>query len=201
MNATDLPGAAQVTATPRSVTALRQTRPWTRQLPREAASGIVQFSALTQEEATLRPSAQPTPVTRTASTPFPAAPHAFARVPAGAPEGAAPVDSVLAGTVVSVPVSSEEEPQPANAAAVARTTAIRVIDARKGFTAANLARELESAGDRFVEHRLCQRAGEGVLLARVVGADQAPGADHGLGAMAETGLGPRRLDPEAAKGP
>jgi hypothetical protein len=59
------PGAAQVTAMPRSVTAPRQVSPPNLQEVREAPAGAEQLLVRPQAAATVRPEAQGSPVTRT----------------------------------------------------------------------------------------------------------------------------------------
>src|SRR3954470_22122675 len=110
MKATERPGAAQVTATPRSVTSPRQTNLPSLQNIREAFSGAVQLPFLCQPETSERPSSQETPVTRTPPL-EPVAPQPLALTPIGPLPGVVEVEAC--GAVVSpVPVSSEEEPQP-----------------------------------------------------------------------------------------
>ena len=75
---------------------------------------------------------------------------------------------------------------------------------------ANLAGVREGAGDRGVEHRLGQAAGEGVLLARVVTAEQCPAPTRASAPCPKRGRGrgtsapsPRsaRSEPSQAKEP
>src|SRR6476469_3880454 len=107
MKATERPGAAQVTATPRSVTAPRQMNPPTLQDIREAPSGAEQPVFLCQPATSERPNSQETPVTRTS----PLEPVA-SQLLALTPTGASCPGVVEVGAVVSLApvVSSEEEP-------------------------------------------------------------------------------------------
>ncbi len=89
MKATERPGAAQVTATPRSVTALRQMNPPTLQDIREALAGNEQSPFFCQPVTSERPSSQETPVTRT-SPPEPMTSQLVDRTPTGAPAHSPP---------------------------------------------------------------------------------------------------------------
>lgn len=126
MKATERPGAAQVTATPRSVTAPRQMNLPSLQDPREAFLGAEQSLFLCQPATSERPSSQETPVTRTSPLePLPS--QSFALTPIGAsPAGV--VEGEAGGTVISLaPVVSSEEPQPAAAIAARMASAAIAI--------------------------------------------------------------------------
>src|SRR5215203_4277635 len=62
------------------------------------------------------------------------------------------------------------------------------------------ARELAGASEDVPEHRLGQDPGEGVLLARVVAAEQDVRADVRLRGVGEARLGPRDLVPASGDG-
>jgi hypothetical protein len=127
MKATERPGAAQVTATPLSVTAPRQMNLPSRQDVREAPSGAEQSPFLCQPATSERPSSQETPVTRTSPVePVPSQPFALTPIGASCPG----VVEVEAGGAVVSPepvVSSEEEPQPAAAIATTMTSEASAI--------------------------------------------------------------------------
>src|SRR4051794_36997110 len=169
---------------------------------REASVGFEQALFLYQPATSERPSSQEAPVTRTWPV-DPPPPQPFARAPTGAScPGVVEVEA--RGAVVSLApvVSSEEGPQPA--AAIATTTASvasTIMYEQRRRIGANLAGAAEGAGDRGIEHRLGQAAGEGVLLARVVAADQGPAADAGLGLMAEPRPRPRYVGAQPAQSP
>jgi hypothetical protein len=125
MKATERPGAAQVTATPRSVTAPRQTNVPSLQNIREAFSGAVQSPFSCQPETSERPSSQETPVTRTPLLEPPS--QALALTPTGAScPGAVEVEAGGAALSPAL-VSSEEDPQPAAAIASATASAASPI--------------------------------------------------------------------------
>src|SRR3954454_13640668 len=100
MKATERPGAAQVTATPRSVTALRQMNLPSLQDVLEAPSGAEQRRSLCQPATSERPSSQETPVTRT-SPPDELPSQTLALTPIGA-SGPGVVEVEADGAVVSL---------------------------------------------------------------------------------------------------
>ncbi len=113
--ATELPGRAQLTATPRSLAAPRQRYSPTVQEKRDSPAGLEQPGAFAQEATTPRPMSQPTPVTRSCSVPATVvSPQLRAEAPGGA-------FGVVARAVGSPPPDSvespPEEPQPPIAAA------------------------------------------------------------------------------------
>ena len=201
MKATERPGAAQVTATPRSVTAPRQMNLPSLQDVREAPSGAEQSPFLYQPATSERPSSQETPVTRTSPL-EPAASQLLALTPIGAScPGVRRGGRARSSRSCSPSRRRRSRSRPPPSQPRWRARRARSCSAWGAASAPNLAGALEGAGDRGVEHRLGQAAGEGVLLARVVAADQGPAADPGLGLVAEAGPRPRHLGAEPAQRP
>ena len=190
MKATERPGAAQVTATPRSVTAPRQMNLPTLHDVREAPFGTRAVAILV-------------PADRQRSAELAGDPgdaDFAARAGVAAALGPDPDRGFLRRRGRGGPGrSSRRCPRLVGRGAAAgrrhrsrrwRARRARSCSALLAASAPNLAGALEGTADRGVEHRLGQPAGEGVLLARVVAADQRPAAD----------LGPRRRGRSAAAG-
>ena len=127
MKATERPGAAHVTATPRPVIAPRQMNLPSLQDVREAPFGAEHSPFSCQPATSVRPRSQETPVTRTSPLePLPS--QALALTPSGAScPGVVEVEAGGAVGSLAPVVSSEEEPQPAATIATTMASAASTI--------------------------------------------------------------------------